>query len=164
METKRLANWVAILLSFLAIGLISTHDTSELCHGKYYFGNTFKINWYKATHYCRSRGMFLVSINNHAQLNDVIKCIQKSGHMNLNNDLDMWTSGNDLGEEGQFFFSSTGERVTFNRWDKGEPNNARHGMCLYENCVTLHFKLHSVNYTFGDRPCGKEKLFMCEAL
>ncbi|EAL41799.1 AGAP007408-PA [Anopheles gambiae str. PEST] len=164
METKRLANWVAILLSFLAIGLISTHDTSELCHGKYYFGNTFKINWYKATHYCRSRGMFLVSINNHAQLNGVIKCIQKSGHMNLNNDLDMWTSGNDLGEEGQFFFSSTGERVTFNRWDKGEPNNAWHGMCVYENCVTLHFKLHSVNYTLGDRPCGKEKFFMCEAL
>ncbi|XP_308425.2 C-type lectin 37Da [Anopheles gambiae] len=169
METKRLANLVAILLSFLAVGFISTQkdiNTFGIFREKsYYFGNTFKLNWYKASEYCRTRGMFLVTINNDEQLNGVIEYIEKSGYTKTHDILHMWTSGNDLGEEGQFFCSSTGERLTFDRWTKNEPNNAMHDNCTYEHCVVLeYFQPWSINYTFDDRPCGANNFFMCETL
>uniref|UniRef100_A0A182MPY8 C-type lectin domain-containing protein n=1 Tax=Anopheles culicifacies TaxID=139723 RepID=A0A182MPY8_9DIPT len=169
METKRLAHLVAVLISFLAVGFISTQtdiNTFGIFREKsYYFGNTFKLNWYKASEYCRTRGMFLVAINNDEQLNGVVEYIEKSGFTKTHGILHMWTSGNDLGEEGQFFFSSTGERLTYDRWTKNEPNNAMHDNCTYEHCVVLeYFQPWSINYTFDDRQCGAENFFMCETL
>ncbi|KFB51646.1 AGAP007413-PA-like protein [Anopheles sinensis] len=96
-----------------------------------------KLNWYQAVEYCRSRGMFLVTIYNKP-----------------NGILHMWISANDLGQEGQFYWASTGERLTFNRWTPNEPNNLQHDACTYEDCVVLERYLPSgVNYTFDDRPC-----------
>uniref|UniRef100_A0A182NHZ3 C-type lectin domain-containing protein n=1 Tax=Anopheles dirus TaxID=7168 RepID=A0A182NHZ3_9DIPT len=168
MESKRLANLVAILVGFLAIGLISTQQdiTIGIFREKsYYFGNTFKLNWYKASEYCRTRGMFLVAINNDEQLNGVVEYIEKSGFTKTHGILHMWTSGNDLGEEGQFFWGSTGERHTYDRWTKNEPNNEKHDNCTYENCLVLeYYQPWSINYTFDDRPCGAENFFMCETL
>ena len=109
--------------------------------------------------------MFLVTINNDEELNGVIEYIEKSGYTKTHDILHMWTSGNDLGEEGQFFCSSTGERLTFDRWTKNEPNNAMHDNCTYEHCVVLeYFQPWSINYTFDDRPCGANNFFMCETL
>jgi hypothetical protein len=34
-----------------------------------------------------------------------------------------WTAGTDQGEEGSFFWMSTGRPVTFTNWNAGEPVN-----------------------------------------
>ncbi|XP_053676929.1 C-type lectin 37Da-like [Anopheles nili] len=169
METKRIANLVAILISFLFVGFITSQkdeNTFGIFREKsYYFGNTFKLNWFKAAEYCRTRGMYLVSVNNDEQLSSVVEHIEKSGFTKTHGILHMWTSANDLGEEGQFHWASTGERMTYDRWTKNEPNNAVHDNCTTENCVVLEYYLPwSINYTFDDRPCGTENFFLCESL
>lgn len=169
METKRLAKFLVVLLSFLIIGLIKTQTEAVNTFGifrekSYYFGNTFKLNWHKAVEYCRARGMFLVSINNGEELDGVVEYIEKSGYTKTRDFLTMWTSANDLGEEGEFFLSSTGQRLTFDRWTKNEPNNMEHDNCTFEHCVVLqHYLPFGHNYTFDDRPCNFDYFFMCES-
>ena len=34
-----------------------------------------------------------------------------------------WTSGTDQGDEGKFFWMSTGQPLTFENWNSAEPNN-----------------------------------------
>ncbi|KFB51645.1 hypothetical protein ZHAS_00019723 [Anopheles sinensis] len=126
---------------------------------------TKHLNWHKAVEYCRTRGMFLVSINNAEELDGVVDYIEKSGFSKTHGLLHMWTSANDLGEEGQFFLASTGQRLTFDRWTKNEPNNAKHDNCTFEHCVVLEYYLPlGINYTFDDRPCNAENFFMCETI
>ncbi|EAL39764.2 AGAP000871-PA [Anopheles gambiae str. PEST] len=170
METKRLANWVAILLSFLAIGLISAQkdiNTNRLHRGKYYFGNTFKLNWYKAVEYCRSRGMFLLSVRNAEKREAVIEYLDSTGYTNTHNGLIAWISANDLGEEGEFHWASTGERVNYQNWSETEPKNYKIDDCTGEDCAILEYWSDGgaiFNYTFNDRFCGREYMFICETL
>uniref|UniRef100_A0A6E8VTL4 C-type lectin domain-containing protein n=1 Tax=Anopheles coluzzii TaxID=1518534 RepID=A0A6E8VTL4_ANOCL len=133
----------------------------------YYLGTTFKLNWHKASAFCRSQGLFLVSINSQSQLDGVIEYIKKSGFFTANeSNIQLWTSGNDLGEQNQFLWTSTGERITFDRWTQGEPNHGRVNDCTVERCVLLqHYQNgHGATYSFDDRPCEKEYFFMCESL
>ncbi|XP_035914059.1 C-type lectin 37Da-like [Anopheles stephensi] len=168
--TKRLAHLVVLLISFLAVDCIRTEDSKDVSYALYrekslYFGNSFKLNWYKAYEYCRTRGMFLVRINNDEQLNDVVELVEKTGFTKANDELQLWTSGNDLGEEGHFYYASTGERLTYTRWRHNEPNNYKHDYCTYENCVIVEYlKSMSLNYTLDDRSCKTEYFFVCERL
>ncbi|EAA04487.4 AGAP007410-PA [Anopheles gambiae str. PEST] len=133
----------------------------------YYLGTTFKLNWHKASAFCRSQGLFLVSINSQSQLDGVIEYIKKSGFFTANeSNIQLWTSGNDLGEQSQFLWTSTGERITFDRWTQGEPNHGRVNDCTVERCVVLqHYQNgHGATYSFDDRPCEREYFFMCESL
>ena len=34
-----------------------------------------------------------------------------------------WTSGTDQGEEGKFYWMSSGQPLTFENWNSAEPNN-----------------------------------------
>lgn len=45
-----------------------------------------------------------------------------------------WTAGTDQGEEGSFFWMSTGRPVTFTNWNAGEPVNK---IYFYKNDVTI---------------------------
>uniref|UniRef100_A0A182JQ82 C-type lectin domain-containing protein n=1 Tax=Anopheles christyi TaxID=43041 RepID=A0A182JQ82_9DIPT len=129
----------------------------------YYLGTTFRLNWHKAAAFCRSQGQFLVSINSHLQLDGVIEYIKKSGYLNANDQsLQLWTSGNDLGEQNQFLWTSTGERMVFDRWTPGEPNHDRVDECTMERCVVLQHYANGrgANYSFDDRSCQKEYFFI----
>ncbi|XP_061507568.1 C-type lectin 37Da [Anopheles gambiae] len=133
----------------------------------YYLGTTFRLNWHKAAAFCRSQGLFLVSINSQSQLDEVIEYVNKSGFFNANeSNLQLWTSGNDLGEKNQFLWTSTGERITFNQWTQGEPNHAQVGNCTVEHCVVLQHYQNGLGatYSFDDRACEWQYYFMCESL
>jgi hypothetical protein len=45
-----------------------------------------------------------------------------------------WTAGTDQGEEGSFFWMSTGRPVTFTNWNAGEPVNK---FFFFVNYVTI---------------------------
>uniref|UniRef100_A0A182WJB8 C-type lectin domain-containing protein n=1 Tax=Anopheles minimus TaxID=112268 RepID=A0A182WJB8_9DIPT len=134
----------------------------------YYFGNTFRLNWHKAASFCRSLGLFLISINSQRQLDDIINYVEKSGYFRTEQNLQLWTSGNDLGEENQFIWTSTGERIMSDRWAVGEPNHATVNNCTVEQCVVLkHYGPPSpgrANYSLDDRYCQRTYYFMCESL
>uniref|UniRef100_A0A182NHZ5 C-type lectin domain-containing protein n=1 Tax=Anopheles dirus TaxID=7168 RepID=A0A182NHZ5_9DIPT len=137
--------------------------TLGVLRGKsYYFGATFKLNWYKAVAFCRLQGLHLVSISNQDQLDEVIKEVGKSGYFATETQLQMWTSANDLGEQNQFVWMSTGERMVFNRWTEGEPSHGKVDDCTVEHCVALqHYSTPGgAKYSFDDRPCYTEYFFM----
>uniref|UniRef100_A0A182ISB6 Microcephalin n=1 Tax=Anopheles atroparvus TaxID=41427 RepID=A0A182ISB6_ANOAO len=154
----------------LSLSLVRAQDAvaSQKCAfppKSYYFETRFRLNWYQAVEHCRSLGMYLVSINSPRQHEAVVTLLEKNGYNKPNGILHMWISANDLGQEGQFYWASTGQRMTFNHWHTGEPNNLQHDACTYEDCVVLQRYLPSgVNYTFDDRPCKNLNVFMCETL
>ncbi|XP_058055235.1 C-type lectin 37Db-like [Anopheles bellator] len=170
METRRLANIVALfaVCAFLGTLKASNEQTFGLYRQKsYYFGDAFALNWFKAWDFCRSRGMFLLSIRNQPELDAVVEYLEKGGVSKVTDHLQFWTSANDLGQEGQFFWASTGERMRYDRWTENEPNNGRQGECRFENCVVIQRNLNvdlKINYTFDDRTCDTPFMFMCETL
>ena len=81
--------------------------------------NILQANWYKAEQYCRFHGMHLASIDSADEQRDLQEHIQAvgMGHEHF------WTSGTDQGEEGKFFWMSTGRPITYSNYNAGEPNN-----------------------------------------
>lgn len=112
--------------------------------------------------------MYLVTIQNRAELDAIIEHIEQSDDWkaeNSANHVTLWTAFNDIGEEGQFHSASTGKPLQYSNWRAGEPNNVDHGSCVFENCVALvHFPAGNITYSFDDRPCNHKFTFICEHL
>ncbi|ETN61257.1 C-type lectin, mannose-binding protein [Anopheles darlingi] len=133
----------------------------------YYFSNSFKLNWFKAMEYCRTRGMHLLSVRNPQERDAVIEYLDSTGFTNTHNHRIVWISANDLGEEGEFHWATTGERLMYSNWAPGEPNNAKVAECTFEDCVVMEYSLDLIvlfNNTFDDRDCQREYHFICETL
>uniref|UniRef100_A0A182UZE9 C-type lectin domain-containing protein n=2 Tax=Anopheles merus TaxID=30066 RepID=A0A182UZE9_ANOME len=138
-------------------------DFAASRHKEYLFISTFNLSWHKAFEYCRGQGMFLVSIQNREELEAVKDTINMSGFWKKNHYLHMWTSLNDIGEEGQYYWASTGTRTQLDLWRDTDPNNSQHDTCTDEDCVALvHFRDLTVTYGLDDRACSSEFMFMCE--
>ncbi|XP_052889796.1 C-type lectin 37Db-like [Anopheles moucheti] len=163
--TKRQVVFLLLLLTVLELyKLAQASDTSlDRSEKKYLFSDTIKLNWYKATEFCRSRGMFLMSIRNTAEREAVINFLESTGYPKTHDKFMLWMSANDLGEEGEFHWASTGERVNYSNWSDKEPNDYKSG----EDCVVLAYwkkggsKHH---YKFNDTPCTRDYQFICETL
>jgi len=68
-----------------------------------------------------------------------------------------WTSGSDLGSEGEFYWDSMGEFFgPFTDWEDGQPNNAGDGQhCVNIECYT--------EYTlWNDGNCRDMLRYICE--
>lgn len=130
---------------------------TQLGQKKYYLGIFFKANWYKAEQYCRFHGMHLASINKEQEQNDLENHIESfgMGHEHF------WTSGTDQGEEGKFFWMSTGKPVTYENWNAGEPNNFRYENGEEEHCMEL-WNRDGKGLRWNDTPCSFETFFVCE--
>jgi len=130
---------------------------TQLGPKKYYLGIFFKANWYKAEQYCRFHGMHLASINKEAEQNDLENHIESfgMGHEHF------WTSGTDQGEEGKFFWMSTGKPVTYENWNAGEPNNFTYENGEEEHCLEL-WNRDGKGLRWNDTPCSFETFFVCE--
>lgn len=134
---------------------------------EYYFSSSFKLNWFKAVEYCRDRGMFLLSVRNAEEREAVIDYLASTGYTKTHKGLMAWISANDLGEEGEFYWASTGGRVNYPNWSDTEPNDYKTDDCTGEDCAILEYWAEggaNYNYTFNDRACTKEFLFICETL
>ncbi|XP_050092133.1 C-type lectin 37Db-like [Anopheles aquasalis] len=171
MATLRLLSLFAIVLSVLA-QLASPQESDDNTFAvfrqkRYYFSDSFKLNWFKAMEYCRTRGMFLLSVRNPQEREAVIEYLDNTGYTKTHKGLWAWISANDLGEEGEFYWSTTGERVTYPNWSDTEPNNFKIDDCNREDCAILEYWAEggaNYNYTFNDRYCMREYHFICETL
>ena len=73
-----------------------------------------------------------------------------------------WTSGTDQGEEGKFFWMSTGRPVTFENWNAGEPNNFVYEDGEQEHCLEM-WDRDGKGLKWNDTPCSFSTFFICEA-
>ncbi|KAL3271946.1 hypothetical protein HHI36_022416 [Cryptolaemus montrouzieri] len=119
----------------------------------YYFGIYFKTNYYKANEFCRAHGMNLLSIETEAENSLILKYWKQ----NLKKVDHIYTSGSDLGEEGNFIWLSTGKPLNFTYWSPPQPDNAGKN----EHCVEI-WKLAENNYFWNDIPCTASYYFICE--
>ncbi|XP_059089711.1 mannose-binding protein C-like isoform X3 [Tigriopus californicus] len=134
-----------------------TMPLTTLGSKQYYLGVFFKANWYKAQQYCRFHGMHLASINSAEEQRDLQEHVQAygMGHEHF------WTSGTDQGEEGKFFWLSTGKPVTYSNWNAGEPNNFEYEDGEQEHCLEM-WDRDGKGLGWNDTPCSFQTFFVCE--
>jgi len=124
---------------------------------QYYIGLFFKANWYKAEQFCRYHNMHLASINSEEEQRMLEEHITGFGMGNEH----FWSSGTDQGEEGRFVWMSTGQPLTFENWNSGEPNNFQYENGETENCLEL-WNRDGKGLRWNDTPCSFESYFVCE--
>lgn len=100
--------------------------------------------------------MELVSINNKEQFDNIQNVIRQSGH-NQTSDI-YWTSGTDLGNENNFFWTSSGQNIDYNAWNDGQPDNTNDN----ENCVELRYRKNV--YKLNDNNCYAKVYFICTSV
>ncbi|CAG0900708.1 unnamed protein product [Darwinula stevensoni] len=116
-------------------------------------------NWYKAMQFCRYHGMHLASITSQEENEQLEKVITSRGLGNEH----FWTSGTDQGEEGDFFWLSTGQPVTYTNWNAGEPNNFIYENGEEEHCLEL-WNRDGKGLKWNDTPCSFQTYFVCEIM
>ncbi|XP_050720783.1 C-type lectin mannose-binding isoform-like isoform X4 [Eriocheir sinensis] len=129
----------------------------KLGNKRYYLGIFFKANWFKALQYCRFHGMHLASVESLRENTRIENYIKDAGlgHEHF------WTSGTDQGEEGNFFWMSNGQPVTYTNWNAGEPNNFQYENGEMEHCLEL-WNRDGKGLKWNDSPCSFETYFICE--
>lgn len=74
-----------------------------------------------------------------------------------------WTSGNDLGEEGKFFYLTNGQSVGPINWAKDEPNNSKKpDSNETENCMAYTMTENLKFYRLFDHWCSLKLYFVCQ--
>ncbi|XP_021694762.1 struthiocalcin-2-like [Aedes aegypti] len=113
----------------------------------------FKSNWYKAMEYCHYLGLKLAtvpSIDKQLQIEDSIERTDKG------NGTTFWTGGNDLGDNENFHWYSTGTRIVWFNWSMDAYS--RNGNCIY-----LHRKNDDPStWSWSTERCSQAKYFVCE--
>lgn len=69
-----------------------------------------------------------------------------------------WTSGTDLGNEGKFYWMTTGHEVFYNNFAITEPNNRDKPSGVAEHCIELR---KPYKYKWNDAGCGNELHVIC---
>ncbi|XP_065351774.1 low affinity immunoglobulin epsilon Fc receptor-like [Cloeon dipterum] len=125
----------------------------QLSTGFYYFSKHHEVvNWHVADANCKIMGMQLATIETAHENNVVIN------HLNTLGAPDramFWISGTDLGAEGRFVWSTTGQRIGFSQFHRGQPDNMRRR----ENCLQ-YYKVGS--FAWNDYECDKGSRYICE--
>ncbi|XP_075155822.1 lectin subunit alpha-like [Haematobia irritans] len=125
------------------------HECQEF--GRIFIEEEQKYNWFEAWNECAIRNMTLIAVDT-AERNPAIDTILRKKFTKCPN---LWIGGNDLGEEGTFIWSSTGNRFEFSNWQKGQPDNYKNN----EHCVHYYT---ITDFEWNDAPCSSKMGFICE--
>ncbi|XP_059476543.1 C-type lectin 37Db-like [Neocloeon triangulifer] len=154
--------FLAAISCALIPGQSSLIETRGLTKGAanrvFTFGNgTYEIStsmagWVQAKNDCRSKGMKLLSIESAEENNAMLEQIV------LRPGDSFWTSGSDLGHEGNFYWEATGLAVSgFKYWAPGQPDNAQSGS---EHCLEISA---ADNHLWNDNKCDVQHFYICES-
>lgn len=90
-------------------------------------------NWFEADRHCRQLGGGLLSLQNQTQLQQINTWLNTTASFTA----EFWTSGNTLGQKGDYYWQSTGERANYLPWSTGQPQiYAGDCLVLYANNYT----------------------------
>ncbi|XP_037931039.1 C-type lectin 37Da-like [Teleopsis dalmanni] len=153
---------LCILLLSAFSGLSKADDTclgeqrfesfTKIGNNYYYIEQTNVVNWHKAVDTCRRMGADLATIRYNDQIISLSNYLLSKGYRNF-----YWIAGNDLAEQGNFYWISNGRRMTYAKWTPGEPNNFGGN----EHCV--HLQEPTGGYTMNDNDCSRLLYFICQA-
>lgn len=118
--------------------------------------NPLQANWFKAAEYCFSLGMQLAITNSKEDHDRIVEAVKASPIYNAQDTI-VFLGGNDLGEEGVFYWHSTGVRLAYAHWQSGQPDNWK-GI---EDCVAL-VNIPGWNWVANDGSCESVHYFVCE--
>merc|ERR1711915_178885 len=127
-------------------------DATTVGLGCLLFNSTSKMTWLAANEYCQKEDARLVEVETEAQF-DFLKMEldfvdnQVSRHY-------WWTSGTDIGREGNWYWTGTLTSVGSFVWSADQPNEGVGGDCLY--------LIHSDGYLAGDSACSKSRNAICQ--
>lgn len=89
--------------------------------------------WYEADRSCRQLGGGLLSLQNQTQLTQINQWLNATASFTA----EFWTSGNMLGQKGDYYWQSTGEAARYLPWSSGQPQvYAGDCLVLYANNYT----------------------------
>ncbi|XP_061400978.1 lectin subunit alpha-like [Musca vetustissima] len=125
--------------------------------GEFYIEINQKYNWFQASHECARKGLRLVEIPDAVKNAELISALRTY----IGNAKDFWIGANDEYNTANdlqrpFYWSSSGERVTFSNWAINQPDNLENN----EHCVQLWSI--AVNFEWNDIACTNEMGFICE--
>ncbi|XP_055597029.1 perlucin-like [Uranotaenia lowii] len=144
------------VVSLLIFGVLISHV--HLTDAKIYHMAEKGMNWFKASEYCRSIGMRLITINSQEENEELAGFVKQTNKFEADG-CSFWLGGSDLGEEGCYTWSGTGRKVTFANWSPGEPNNMNNA----EHCLQLvYIPRFNQSWTWNDIECHKTMYFVCE--
>ncbi|XP_011190486.2 C-type lectin 37Db [Zeugodacus cucurbitae] len=118
---------------------------------KYYLVHALELNWHGAAHLCRSYDSDLLTIESEAEMNALFSHLR-----GLYSFAHIWTSSNDLSDEGKYVSLNSGRPMIYTFWGPNEPNNAGD----VEDCVEV--LLNNVSFTMNDNNCSKKMRVICE--
>ncbi|XP_022234887.1 C-type lectin 37Da-like [Drosophila obscura] len=133
---------------------ITTEPFVKIGNGYYYIESTLNKNWFDAFESCRRMSADLISFESLEEwdlINDYIVERKINGAY--------WTSGNDFAYQGKHVWHSTGEPVTLNIWNAGDPNN--HGG--NEHCDEFWYATNVKHNVLNDKQCSVQSHYICEA-
>ncbi|EDW37411.1 GL26241 [Drosophila persimilis] len=133
---------------------ISTEPFVRIGHGYYYIESKVTKNWYEAYESCRRMNADLIAFETIEEWDLIRQYIVDLEVSNI-----YWTAGNDLGNEGEHVWHSTGEPLTLNIWSPGEPNN-KEGV---EHCDEVWYGGARALNLLNDKDCSFKLHFICEA-
>ncbi|KAL7736056.1 hypothetical protein ACLKA6_003794 [Drosophila palustris] len=155
------------LIVFAVLSLVSVHsqasgdncakdftkvgDKCLLASNKWY-------SWYEADRYCHSLGAGLLSLQSQAELLQIENWLSVSVPFRL---AEFWTSGNQMGKKGAYYWQSTGELARFLPWSTGEPS------ATAGDCLALYPKNYNTSFGYSDfrlivRSCTYPSPLVCE--
>ena len=112
--------------------------------------NTTLVSWFEARDTCQRLGAILAepkTVGENTFIKDLF--IQNGGS-------NTWLGASDLGQEGQWRWESSGDRMSgFNNWWPGQPDNSR-GV---QDCLLMY---KNRNYTWDDSHCDGQASFVCQ--
>ncbi|XP_065340154.1 galactose-specific lectin nattectin-like [Cloeon dipterum] len=117
---------------------------------RYYEASTIPLPWSAAKYECRRKGMNLVSI----ETREEDEFIRQHLFVNYPNE-HFWTSGNDVFQEGYYYWDSTGNAVgPYRNWAPNHPVAST----LY-NCIVYS---RGADLRWAIASCSDQYRFICE--
>ncbi|XP_050518120.1 perlucin-like [Diabrotica virgifera virgifera] len=104
----------------IAYPFVAVNDTVINGDTIYYFGYTFKGNWFQAMQYCKSLDMDLIWIESKEENNFLYH--QMKNLFSNKGEYWFWTSGTTLPHD-KWVWMSTGRPIVFTNWQKNQPDN-----------------------------------------
>ncbi|XP_017777572.1 PREDICTED: C-type lectin 37Da-like [Nicrophorus vespilloides] len=119
----------------------------------YFIDLNKKLNWINANLACKQYNMELLTIDTDEEFDFIDIHISK-----MENNIQIWTSGTDLGAEGAYKWMSNGRKICSNRWHKNQPDNAGSA----EHCI--QFLKHESAILLNDNKCDITIGYICQSI
>ncbi|KAH8412971.1 hypothetical protein KR009_007242 [Drosophila setifemur] len=148
---------IYVKLSFAFLGVpgflnITTAPFLKIGDGYYFIESNLRKNWFDAYESCRKMGAGLIDFESIEEWTAINKYLLETEIVFKT----YWTSGNDLANDRTFNWFVSGQPISLDIWQPGEPNNLNGN----EHCVDI---AKPNDPGINDRNCTIKSYYICKA-